>query len=164
VPKPDVLARVDSDLALGHTHIATQRLRTLLAADPDDLEVRRLLAAVYRQTGNRVEAGRWSFLTDEVVPAELAAFVRANPSPWLRLRLLAWAGDPRTLPATTRERLLALVQEAEAAGPPPRWQEIHREQSSRSSLIPCLFVLLTVGAVLALAAVGVVRISRWILS
>lgn len=164
MPKPDVLARVDSDLAVGHTHLATQRLRTLLATDPDDLEVRQLLAAVYRGTGNRVEAGRWSFLTDEVVPVELAAFVRANPSPWLRLRLLAWAGNPEKLPDSARERLLALVEEAEAAGPPPRWQEVHRDQSSRSTLIPCLFVLLTVGAILALAAVGIVRIGRWILS
>jgi hypothetical protein len=165
VAKPDILARVDSDLAVGHTHIATQRLRTLLATDPDDLSVRELLAAVYRQTGNRVEAGRWSFLTDEVHPVELAAFARANPSPWLRLRLLAWAGDPQTLPSSARERLTALIAEAEQAGPPPRFRQLHREQTGgRSSLLPCLFVLLTIGAVLALAAIGVVRISRWILA
>lgn len=163
--KPDILARVDSDLTLGHTHTATQRLRTLLATDPDDLAIRERLATVYRQTGNRVEAGRWSFLTDQVEPVELAAFIRANPSPWLRLRLLAWAGDPDLLPAAARERLLALIEEADAAGPPPRWREIHQDQTGgRSSLIPCLFVLLTVGAILALAAVGVVRVSRWILS
>ena len=163
--KPDILARVDSDLAVGHTHVATQRLRTLLATDPDDLEVRELLADVYRRTGNRVEAGRWSFLTDQVEAAELAAFIRANPSPWLRLRLLAWAGNPDVLSAAARDRLLALIEEADTAGPPPRWREIHQDQAGgRSSLIPCLFVLLTVGALLALAAVGVIRVSRWILS
>ena len=47
--KADVLARVRADLAAGHTHMAIQRLRTLLATLSDDVEVRSLLAAVYRR-------------------------------------------------------------------------------------------------------------------
>ncbi|HZN17347.1 MAG TPA: DUF6584 family protein [Micromonosporaceae bacterium] len=162
--KADVLARVKDDLTLGHTYRATQRLRTLLAVDPSDIEVRRLLAAVYRQTGNLVEAGRWSFLTDDARPEELAAFIRANPSPWLRLRLLAWSEDLVGLPTeAARERLLALVEEAERSGPPSRWRGHYRAPDSRGALIPCLFVLVTVGIVVALAALGVVRFGMWIL-
>jgi hypothetical protein len=44
VAKADVLARVKQDLALGHTYTATQRLRTLLAVQPNDLELRDRLA------------------------------------------------------------------------------------------------------------------------
>ncbi|HET8660070.1 MAG TPA: DUF6584 family protein [Micromonosporaceae bacterium] len=162
--KADVLARVKDDLTLGHTYRATQRLRTLLAVDPSDLEVRRLLAAVYRQTGNLVEAGRWSFLTDDVRSEELAAFIRANPSPWLRLRLLSWNDDLAALPTgAARERLLALVEEAERSGPPSRWRGHYRAPDSRGTLVPCLFVLLTVGIVVTLAALGVVQFGMWIL-
>lgn len=159
-----MLARVKDDLTLGHTYRATQRLRTLLAVDPSDLEVRRLLAAVYRQTGNLVEAGRWAFLTEEARPEELAAFIRANPSPWLRLRLLVWNDNPAALPAqAARERLLALVEEAEQSGPPSRWSGDYRAPTPRGALIPCLFVLVIVGIVLALAAIGVARFGGWIL-
>jgi hypothetical protein len=98
VAKSEVLVRVKNDLAQGHTYLAIQRLRTLAAVDPADLEVHRMLAAVYRQTGNPVEAGRWAFLTDDLRPDELAAFERANPDPWLRLRLVDWPADPATLP------------------------------------------------------------------
>ncbi len=153
------------DLALGHTYRATQRLRTLLAVDPTDLEIRRLLAAVYRQTGNLVEAGRWSFLTDDVRPAELAAFTRANPSPWLRLRLLAWTRDEAGLTShAARERLLALVEEAEQSGPPARWAGSYQARKPRGTVLPCIFVLLVTAAFAALAALGVWRVARAILS
>lgn len=163
--KADVLARVKNDLAAGHTYLATQRLRTLIAIDPSDMEVRRLLAAVHRQTGNLVEAGRWAFLTDEVRPEELAAFARANPSPWLRLRLLLWNDDPAALPSdSVQQRLLALVDEAEAAGPPTRWVGSYQAPKPRSAAIPCLFVLLVVGLIAALVAVGVLRVAHYFLS
>jgi hypothetical protein len=85
VPKRDVLARVDRDLALGHVHPAMQRLASLVAAHPDDLELRARRAALNRQIGNLVEAGRWGFLTEEVTEAELRAFERAWPSTRTRL-------------------------------------------------------------------------------
>ena len=149
------------DLALGHTYLATQRLRTLLAVDPTDLDVRRLLASVYRQTGNLVEAGRWSFLTDDARPEELAAFARANPSPWLRLRLLTWTGADSALPSDgVRQRLATLVGEADKAGPPSRWTDPYEAPKQRGVLIPCLFVLLVLTAFGALAALGVLRVAR----
>lgn len=162
--KADVFARVKNDLAVGHTYLATQRLRTLLAIDPTDLEVRRVLAAVYRQTGNLVEAGRWAFLTEEARPEELAAFAHANPSPWLRLRLLAWSGDPAVLPSdAVRDRLLALVGEAEQGGPPTRWVGSYQAPTSRGISIPCVFVVLVLGSLGALAVIGLIRIVGYFL-
>jgi hypothetical protein len=165
VAKADVLARVKNDLALGHTYLATQRLRTLLAVDPADLEVRRLLAAIYRQTGNLAEAGRWAYLTEDIRPEELAAFARANPSPWLRLRLLSWTADPATLPGdAARARLIALVDEAETGGPPTRWAGSYQAPRPRSAVLPCLFVILVLLLIGALAVIGVLRMARYILS
>jgi hypothetical protein len=158
VAKSDVLARVKNDLALGHTYTAIQRLRTLVAVDPDDLELHRLLAEVYRQTGNLVEAGRWSFLTEDARPEELAAFERANPDPWLRLRLVGWSGDPATLPnAAAWNRLWALRQAAQRSGPPDRWDHRDEATQSRSMKFPCLFVAVALVVLGALATIGVLR-------
>ncbi|GAA1811375.1 hypothetical protein GCM10009835_33610 [Planosporangium flavigriseum] len=44
--KDDVLGRVDADLGRGHTHPAMQRLASLTAAYPDDLEIRARRAAL----------------------------------------------------------------------------------------------------------------------
>jgi hypothetical protein len=163
VAKEDVLARVKQDLVVGHTYLATQRLRTLISVDPQDTDVRLMLAAIYRQTGNLVEAGRWSFLTGHVLEAELTAFERANPSPWLRLRMLAWNGDPAALPEGARERLLSLVDEAERSGPPNRWFGSYRAPTPRGTFVPCLFVTLALLAFTALAAVGTVRLVGWVM-
>ncbi|MBO0868482.1 MAG: tetratricopeptide repeat protein [Micromonosporaceae bacterium] len=163
MPKPEVLARVKSDLALGHTHLAIRRLRTLITADPDDLEVRALLAIVYRQTGNLVEAGRWAYLSDEVRPAELAAFERAHPSPWMRLRLLRVSGRMVGVPVAARHRLDALVAEAERVGPPPIWTEPSAPRRRHGVAVPCLFVVVTLGAFGALVALGGYEVLHWLL-
>jgi hypothetical protein len=169
VAKADVLARVKQDLALGHTHTATQRLRTLVAIQPDDLELRNRLTAVYRQTGNLVEAGRWGFLTTQLSQAELVAFERANPDPWLRLRMLRWEGDESVLPAEARKRLRELVVAAERAGPPstytgPLGPPRQRHRFTDNATVPCLFVLLVLGVLGILAAIGIVRIITWVIA
>lgn len=162
-----MLARVKQDLALGHTYTATQRLRTLLAIEPEDLELRRMLASVYRQTGNLVEAGRWAFLTDDVSPEELLAFERANPDPWLRLRLLRWEADESALPDPgARERLRTLTAAAAEAGPPSAYHgplASSKPPPRSASAIPCLFVLIALGGLGLLAAIGLVRILTWVL-
>ncbi len=163
--KPDVLARVKNDLTHGRTHIAIQRLRTQVAIDPDDMDVREALASVYRLTGNLTEAGRWSFLAGEVIAEEIAAFERANPVPWLRLRLLRYTADPDALPAPARERLLALAEQARRTGPPAIWTapstvEFERR---RGITLPCLFVTVALAAFAALTAVGVYRAVVWII-
>jgi hypothetical protein len=163
VAKADVLARVRADLAIGHTHIAIRRLRTLHAVIPEDLEVRGLLAAVYRSTGNLVEAGRWAFLTSDPRDHELTAFARANPDPWLRLRLLNFGGDPVGLSAAAAERLRTLADEAELSGPPARWAGSYQAPGrTRGVGLPCLFTAIVVTAVAVLAVIGVVRIVAWL--
>ena len=154
------------DLAAGQTYLATQRLRTLVATHPDDLDVYRLLASVYRQTGNLAEAGRWGFLTDEVRPPELEAFARVHANPWSRLRLLRWSGDPATLPDdTVRERLAILVEEAETSGPPEVWAGSYRApRKSRGSALPCLFTVVALTIVAVLAAIGALRALHWIIA
>ncbi|MBX6357656.1 MAG: hypothetical protein IRZ05_17610 [Micromonosporaceae bacterium] len=94
MPKPDVLERVAADLALGHTQPAIQRLSSLVAAHPTDLDLRRRLARLYRMVGNRIEAGRWNYLTPGADTGELAAFERAFPSPSRRLAELRWPQRP----------------------------------------------------------------------
>jgi hypothetical protein len=163
VAKADVLARVRADLAAGHTHMAIQRLRTLLATLPDDVEVRSVLASVYRQTGNLVEAGRWGFLTSDVRPVELAAFVKANPDPWQRLRLLQFSGDPIGLANDATERLVRLAEEAQDSGPPTQSVGDYRVPTkNRSATWPCLFTVVVLSVVTVLAGIGVVRIIAWL--
>jgi hypothetical protein len=169
VAKADVLARIKQDLALGHTHTATQRLRTLVTVHPDDLELRQMLAGVYRQTGNLAESGRWAFLSADLTAAEHAAFERANPDPWLRLRMLRWPGDESTLPTEdARERLRALITAAERTGPPTAHQGPWSRRSSRprfghGSAVPCLFVLVVLVGLGSLAAIGFLRALNWII-
>jgi hypothetical protein len=159
VVKPAVFARVDNDLSLGHTYLAIRRLRAYLGSNPNDLAARRLLAAIYRQTGNLVEAGRWGFLTDEVHPAEVIAFERANPSPWLRLRLLRFDAKPKVLPPAARDRLRVLAIQAERTGPPAIWTGPDRPEppQRRRNALPCLFVVVALTAFAVLAAIGVYR-------
>jgi hypothetical protein len=118
--KPEVLSRVDADLARGDTRLATRRLAGLLGADPQDLEVRARLADTYRRAGDLPEAGRWGFLTEDTEPHEVAAFVRKHPSPADRLRVLRLRGEnPRGLGPLAGPRYADLVAAAAADVRPP---------------------------------------------
>src|SRR5438067_9921093 len=91
--KADVLDRVATDLARGHTTPAIRRLSSLVAAHPTDLDLRRRLAAAQRLVGNLVEAGRWGYLNADTDPAETDAFERAYPSLDRRVRELRWPAE-----------------------------------------------------------------------
>jgi hypothetical protein len=113
MPKADVLDRISADLARGHTQPAIQRLSSLVAAHPTDLELRWRLARLHRMVGNRIEAGRWDYLTPGADGEELAAFERAFPWPSRRLAALRWPYRA-SLAATgyARARLEALIRAA----------------------------------------------------
>lgn len=113
--KTYVLDRVASDLSRGFTHPAIQRLSSLVAAYPTDLDLRRRLAAVHRKVGNRVQAGRWDYLTIGASADDTSAFERAFPSAVARLREVRWP-HRASLAATSyaRSRLDKLVAAAEA--------------------------------------------------
>lgn len=113
--KTYVLDRVAADLARGSTHPAIQRLSSLVAAYPTDLDLRRRLAAVHRRVGNRIQAGRWDYLTIGADSEDTLAFERAFPSARARLREVRWphrASQAAT--AYARTRLEKLVEAAEA--------------------------------------------------
>lgn len=116
------LARVHKDLVAGHPTAAIRRLRTMLATDPDDWAVYRLLADVCRGLGDPAEAGRWGFLTDNVTSEEIYAFEMTHPQSWIRLQLLGWSGDPARIPSNQgRARYIALRKDvAEATIPTQR--------------------------------------------
>jgi hypothetical protein len=166
VAKEDVLARVDSDLRRGHVQPAMQRLASLTAADPDDLEVRARRAALNRQVGNRVEAGRWGFLTEDVQGFEIVAFERAFPTAWERLRTLKLRTDPvGRLGPVARERLAHLVEQAEQEKSVPVVWDEHgprpQDSSSWRESLPCLIAWLVGLAFVGLAVIGLITVIKW---
>jgi hypothetical protein len=145
--KSDLMDRVANDLARGHTYPAIQRMHSLIAAHPTDLDLRRRLAAIYRAVGNAVEAGRWSYLDDNAVPGELAAFERTFPS-HRRLEALRWPLEAMAPTDTSRERLAPLLAERPA---PIRTLQAAGSREIRDRL-------LTVGAVAALMTLALLTI------
>jgi predicted Zn-dependent protease len=81
MPLDMTLARVEDDLARGDLSKARQRLRSLVDAFPQRLDLRVRLADVYRAMGQPVQAGRWRYLSpprDKTDEAEIDAFARAH--------------------------------------------------------------------------------------
>jgi hypothetical protein len=151
--KKDVLDRVAADLANGHTQPAIQRLSSLVAAHPADLDLRRRLAAVYRMIGNSVEAGRWTYLHADADPHDVAAFERAFPSPRARLRKLRWRAKPHHA-ATEFART--------------RLESLHAESGyGATATVPAgisvrsIFAVALLAVLLALAIVGAVTAAQW---
>lgn len=150
--KSNLMDRVANDLAKGHTHPAKQRLHSLIAAHPNDLDLRRQLADVYRKTGDLVEAGRWSYLEESSDPVEILAFERAYPSPASRRAALRWPAEALA-PTDWVRRKLAELPPAPATQTPsaPRMRMVFQLSWAR----------LTAAAVLGgLAIVGVYAIAE----
>ena len=154
--KTDVLERVAVDLARGHTQPAIQRLGSLVAAHPTDLDLRRRLAAVHRMVGNAIEAGRWSYLEPDAEPAEISAFERAYPSSAVRLRELRWPGRA-SLAATgyARQCLEDLSAEAPAGTPAEVSGPLRR---FRVGIIFALTALVSA----VFVVIGAVTVGQWI--
>jgi hypothetical protein len=132
--KTYVLDRVAADLARGFTHPAIQRLSSLVAAYPNDLDLRRRLAAVHRRVGNRIQAGRWDYLTIGADSRDTRAFERAFPSAVTRLRAVRWphrAGHAATTYA--RNRLAKLVAAAAAERPAPATGAVTNQSAAAGS-------------------------------
>lgn len=109
-----VLDRVAADLSRGLTHPAIQQLSSLVAAYPTDLDLRRRLAAVHRRVGNRIQAGRWDYLTIGADSTDTSAFERAFPSAVARLRAVRWPHQASAAATSyARSRLARLVEAAE---------------------------------------------------
>jgi len=151
--KANVLDRVAADLAGGRTAPAIQRLGSLVAAHPTDLDLRQRLAAVHRLVGNRIEAGRWGYLHADVDPAECSAFERAFPSPAVRLRKLRWpAREAHAATEFARARLADLTDAAGAVAGRPS-----------GPAVPARRYLIGVAALaLPFAVLGLLTLIQWI--
>lgn len=159
-------ARVDDDLERGDVAMARTRLKSLLISLPQSLEARERLGDLYRREGDRVEAGRWSYLSEQRDLGETTAFERAcGGNPVRIMRGLRWQGSEDD--ATTevaRERLLDVRTRAEAAaGKKLEWSDRGREVggSTWDDVVPvgCLLVALVL---LFLVVVGAVTVLGWI--
>ena len=164
--KIDILARVDSDLTRGHTHLATQRLASLIAAYPSDLALRARLAAVHRRTGNAAEAGRWGYLTEEVTEAETTAFTRAVRPAGAQLRALRLRGEhPAGLGPFAQARYASMIERVEAETGRPVEMTSGGPVSTGDRILDFLAGCVFFGSLLLLAAVmgiGLVTVIRWV--
>jgi uncharacterized protein DUF6584 len=173
--KTYVLDRVAADLARGSTHPAIQRLSSLVAAYPNDLDLRRRLAAVHRRVGNQIQAGRWDYLTIGADRRDTGAFERAFPSAVARLREVRWphrAGQAAT--AYARQRLAKLMAAAAAEQPSRRpagpdkvsvraaavtLMRLLGNRSRRPATIAALTV--TAAVTIPLVVIGFVTVAQW---
>lgn len=158
--RPRVLQRVEDDLARGHTYAAIQRLSTLVNSDPTDLRLRERLAAVYLQTGNLPQAGRWGYFSEQRDAAATTAFERAFADPQIRLSALRWPhGAEHDAPPQVRDRLAevrSVVWQGRSLGSASEW---HPTLGNRLGLLAWASVAL---AVPVLAVIGLVTVLRWI--
>lgn len=157
----EVLMRVESDLALGHTFVAIQRLTTLVQANPKELELRAFLARVHLATGNWVEAGRWSYLEKDRDPKALAAFERAVPHPRARLNALHWMPEPGADPPAVTDTISALEDQAQkAATGRRRDRQMAAARGSRRDRLVAAGLISFVIANLAVYILGLVALAR----
>ncbi|MCF4123580.1 hypothetical protein L1785_21660 [Antribacter sp. KLBMP9083] len=160
------LARVEDDLHKGDITMARTRLQSLVQSLPHRLDARERLADVCRLEGDRVEAGRWSYLSEQRDPGEAAAFERAcGRDPVRIMRGLRWSGSEED--ATTelaRQRLLDVRARAEAAaGRKLDWSARGRDVGGPwwddAFAVGCLLAGLVL---LFLVIVGAVTVFRWV--
>ena len=160
VGKDDVLARVERDLAQGHTYPALRRLVSLTSTYPDDPELRARRAAVNRRIGNLAEAGRWGFLTDDISTEELIAFERAWREPASRLAALNLTFYPvDALGSEAAQRLTELTEAANQRPGPTMEPAIRRSWRDR---VGCLVSGGLAATTMVLAIVGIVTVIRGI--
>ncbi|MFE3899879.1 DUF6584 family protein [Streptomyces sp. NPDC059153] len=122
----ETLERVDADLAAGRVPMARQRLRGLVSSYPHYPALRRRLADIYRMYGDPAEAGRWTYLEEDGLPEEVAAFEKRYSDPVRRMRALAWQGPESAADSPFAEEQLATVRTAasKALGHPVTWDTL----------------------------------------
>ncbi|MFE5089121.1 DUF6584 family protein [Streptomyces sp. NPDC056638] len=122
----ETLEHVDADLAAGRVPMARQRLRGLVSSYPHYPALRRRLADIYRMYGDPAEAGRWTYLEEDRLPEEVAAFEKRYRDPVRRMRALAWQGAESAAGSPFAEEQLAIVRTAasKALGYPVTWESL----------------------------------------
>lgn len=136
-------------------------LKNQVRSEPRRLDLREELAAAYRAEGNASQAGRWSYLAEQVDPDELRAFARScRDDPVEMMRALRWTGseeDADTEPARVRLRALR-AQARTHTGRRVSWEQPDDHGPSWGLALGCLVV----AVVLGLVVVGGVTTVRWL--
>ncbi|MCP3819678.1 hypothetical protein NLX86_16700 [Streptomyces sp. A3M-1-3] len=172
MPRESTLRTAATEAAAGDLASALRARRRLLGlagSFPQDLEVRELLAAVYRLLGEADQAGRWNYLCDHREPAETAAFERTFADAEGRMRALRWVGpesDAATPVATGRLRELRKLAERETgrrlAYERPRRRTKEEAESEGSAWVGFLFFS-RCALVALLLGVGLVAVVRYVI-
>jgi len=159
------LARVDDDLRKGDVAMARTRLTSLVRSLPHSLDARERLAEVCRLDGDTVEAGRWSYLSEQRDAAEVAAFERAcGENPRRIMRGLRWSGaEDLAADELAQQRLLEVRSRAEAAaGKPLDWSDRGRDTEPTSDRLVGIGCTAVVLVLVALVVIGAVTVVGWI--
>ncbi|MER6101931.1 DUF6584 family protein [Streptomyces sp. NPDC001832] len=154
----ETLERVDADLAVGRVPMARQRLRGLVSSYPHHPALRRRLADIYRMYGDPAEAGRWTYLEEDRLPDEVAAFEKRYCDPVHRMRALAWQGPESAADSPFTEQQLAAVRAAasKALGRPVTWNTLAEVRGDAPEAGSFRRSLAAVGcALLAIVFVGI---------
>lgn len=140
-----------------------QRLKSRVMAQPQRLDLREHLAAVYRLEGHLAQAGRWNYLSEDQDSQETRAFTRAfQNDPVEIMRALRWTGSEDDAETdVARERLAAVRAAAgDRVGRPVPWEKPDADERTWHWGLGCAGLLVLV--VLALVVVGAVSTVRWI--
>lgn len=161
------LARVEEDLRKGDTAMARTRLKSFVQSVPQSLDARERLADVCRLESDRVEAGRWSYLSERAEPEEVSAFERAcGRDPVRIMRGLRWSGsEDEAATEFARERLRRVRTRAEAAaGKTLDWSARGRDVGGPwwddAFAVGCMLLGLIL---VTLMVIGAVTVIGWIL-
>lgn len=161
------LGRVEEDLREGDVEMARTRLQSFLQSVPQSLEARERLADVYRLLGDRVEAGRWSYLSERRDTEDLSAFESAcGRDPVRIMRGLRWHGsEEEATSEVARARLREVRAKAQAAaGKELDWSARGRDVGGPwwedTFAIGCMFAGLVL---VALMVIGAVTVVGWLL-
>jgi hypothetical protein len=153
--------------------LARQRLRGLVGSFPARLDARELLAETYRRDHEHAQAGRWSYLSPEPDPEEIAAFERTYADPFARMRALHWRGPEDDAGPVAAARLRALRAQAETiSGATVAWESARRPDPPRTledrvvelgcAGIAAILVVLVIAGLIALAISGAHALATWL--
>lgn len=138
-----------------------QSLKSKVMAEPQRLDLREQLAAVYRAEGNLSQAGRWNYLSQDTDPVETNAFAKAfHDDPLEIMRALRWTGsEDDASTEVARERLRSVRKAArDRVGHQVSWDKPEAGIRTPVMILGCAGVLL----VLALVVVGAISTVRWL--
>ncbi len=136
------LDRARADLEHGDARKARERLKSLVDAYPEDLEIRRLLAQAYRLDRQPTEAGRWGYLVGAAATdQERLAFERHSAFGWgrriteSRLRYLLRCSNLTSIADSDGRAILASLPSKRLAGRPDgRFSALARRLAARRAL------------------------------